>query len=258
MGLGYVRAGAADAAAIVFLHGMAMGPWMWGEQMQHFSDYDCYAIDLPGHGRSRETAWESFDHTADAVVEVITMEVGDKPVYLVGMSLGAMVGLHVLVRHPERIKRAVLTGATAAAPPRWMTLAQGTMLATLLPTAFGQQLFARMLRLPAEAMPHYLESIRALSIPDFKRMVKQIADYAAPAGLESIRVLTLFVTGEHDAAPMRQSVALLAGRVPGAVGAYAPGVHHGWNGEDPGLFNAMARAWIEEQALPERMIRVGT
>lgn len=254
MGLAYTRAGAADAPAILFLHGMAMGPWMWDEQMRHFSDYDCYAIDLPGHGGGRQIAWESFDQAAEAVVEVVTAEIRDKPVYLVGMSLGAMVGVHVLARHPGRIRRAVLTGAIAAAPPRWITLLQGNVLAALLPTALGKQMFARMLQLPPEVMPYYLEGIRALSIPDFRRMVRQIADYSTPAGLEDIRVPTLFVTGEHDAASTRQSVGALAGRIPGAVGLYAPGVHHGWNGEDPALFNAMARAWIEEQALPERML----
>jgi pimeloyl-ACP methyl ester carboxylesterase len=254
MGLAYKRAGAADGPAIVFVHGMAMGSWMWGEQTAHFSDYDCYSVDLPGHGGSRQIAWESFDQAADAVAEVITAEIGDKPVYLVGMSLGAMVGLHMLVRHPGRIKRAVLTGALAAAPPRWMTLLQGNVLAALLPTALGQQLFARMLQLPPEAMPEYVEGIRGLSIQDFRRMVGQIANYSAPRGLEGIGVPVLFVTGEHDAASTRQSVAVLAGRMPGAVGLYAPGVHHGWNGEDPALFNAMMRAWIEEKALPEGML----
>lgn len=252
MKLSYTRSGNPDAPAIVFLHGMAMGQWMWHDQIQHFADYDCYNVDLPGHGGSNQIAWDSFDQAADCVAQLIAEDIPNKPVYLVGMSLGAVVGLHVLLRH--RIERAVLTGAFAEAPPRWMVMLQGRVMSALLPTSFGKKLFARMLQLPPEAMPYYEDSINALSIPAFRRISQQIAEYTPPEGLEKITVPTLFVTGDKDIAINRRAVVILAGRVPGSVGVYAPEVHHGWNGEDPALFDTMTRAWIEGTPLPARLI----
>lgn len=255
--LDYTRSGTPDAPAIVFLHGMGMGQWMWHDQIQHFEDYDCYNVDLPGHGGSSAVAWESFDQAADCVAELIATQIPDRRAYVVGMSLGAVVAIHLMARHSERVIRSVLTGALAEAPPRWITMMQGRILTAILPTHFGKNVFARMLHLPAEAMPHYRESIEALSIPAFKRMTLSLADYARPAHLDDVRVPALFATGEKDLGINRRSVPLLANALPDAVGFYAPGLHHGWNGEDPDLFNAMTRAWIEGQPLPERLIAAG-
>lgn len=258
MKLTYERSGNPDAAAIVFLHGMGMGPWMWHAQIRHFVDYDCFNVDLPGHGGSRDIAWDSFDQVADEVACLIDETIPDKPVHLSGMSLGAVVGLHLLARHPRRFERAVLTGAFAEAPPRWQIRLQGQVMALLLQTGTGRRLFARMLQLPAEAMPAYEQSIRALSIPTYRQIVRQIADYALPDDLRSIATPTLFVTGEKDIPINRHSVTRLARQVPEAVGVFAPGVHHSWNGENPALFNATARAWIEGQALPDALIPAAT
>lgn len=254
MKLSYTRSGKPDAPAIVFLHGLAMGQWMWHDQIRHFADYDCYNVDLPGHGGSSQIAWDSFNQAADCVGQLIEADIRGKPVYLVGMSLGAVVGLHVLLRQPRQIERAVLTGAFAETPPRWIIMLQGRVMSALLPTSFGKKLFARMLQLPPEAMPAYEQSIRALSMAAFRRINRQIAEYRPPEGLEKIATPSLFVTGDKDIAINRRAVTILAGRVPGSVGVYAPEAHHGWNGEDPALFNEMTRAWIEGTPLPGRLI----
>lgn len=256
MTLAYTRSGNPNAPAIIFLHGNAMGQWMWYGQTEHFADYDCYNVDLPGHGKSSAITWEAFDQAADCVAHLIREDISGKPVFLVGMSLGAVVGLHLLTRHPGLVERAVLTGAFAETPPRWVITVQSGILGALLATRFGKRLFAAMLHLPADVMPHYERSIDALSLSSFRRINRQIADYAPLRGLNAVTVPLLFVTGEKDIALNRRSVVWLAGQAPCAVGVYAPGVHHGWNGEDPALFNAMTRAWIEGQPLPAPLIPI--
>jgi 2-succinyl-6-hydroxy-2,4-cyclohexadiene-1-carboxylate synthase len=64
-------------------------------------------LDLPGHGLAHQVR-ASLDDTADLVVE----SMGDGPVDLGGYSLGGRVALHVALRHPERVRRLVLLGAT--------------------------------------------------------------------------------------------------------------------------------------------------
>ncbi len=254
MTLSYTRSGNPDGEAIVFLHGMAMGQWMWHDQIQQFADYDFYTVDLPGHGGSSAIPWQSFTQAADEVAQLIAEVITAKPVYLVGLSLGSVVTLHLLIRHPQHIQSAVLSGTFAEAPPRWISMIQNRMLSTLLSNRLGKQLFARMLQVPEAALPDYYESINALSMTSLRRIMDQIAEFTLTDGLEAITIPVLFVTGEKDVAPNRQSVIQLAQIMPGSAGVYAPGMHHGWNSEDPALFNAMTRAWIEGQALPSQLI----
>ncbi len=194
--LTFTRSGTEDAPAIIFLHGMAMGQWMWHDQIQHFADYDCYNVDLPGHGGS--VAWESFNQAAECVAEFIEKTIGHKPVYLVGMSLGAVTGLHLLVHHPQLITRAVMTGAFADAPPRLQMQLQGGLMSAILPTRFGKQIFARLLHLPPDVMPAYQESIEALSMPSFKQMIQEMTDFKPLADLNTITTPALFATVEKD------------------------------------------------------------
>ncbi len=254
MKLTYQRTGTPGAQPIIFLHGMAMGAWMWEAQAAHFTDYDCYLIELPGHGASAGVAWQSLGHAADAVARVLREDLDGRQAHLIGMSLGAVVGLHLLVRHQHLLARAVLTGALAEKPPRALMWAQAHLLAAILPTAWGKSAFSKMLGLPADAMPAYTASIQQLSIASFKRAALELMDYAPPAGLERVNVPCLFVTGQQDMAINVRSVGVLAGTVPGAVGVYAPQVHHGWNGEAPELFNQMARAWLQADPLPQALI----
>jgi pimeloyl-ACP methyl ester carboxylesterase len=254
MTLAYTRSGNRNSAALVFLHGSAMGQWMWHDQIQHFADYDCYTVDLPGHGSSSHMAWQSVDHAADCAARLIADEIPDKPVYLVGLSLGAVIGLHLMTRHPQRIERAVLTGTFADAAPRWMMTLQGWVVSAMLSIPYGRQMFARSLHLPAEVMPFFEETMQALSMQSYRRITQQIAEYTPLDSLNTLTIPTLFVTGEKDVALNRQAVVRLAQQVPGAVGVYAPGVHHAWNGEAPALFNEMTRAWIEGWSLPNSLI----
>jgi pimeloyl-ACP methyl ester carboxylesterase len=71
--------------------------------------------------------------------------------------LGAVVGLHLLARNPQRIERAILIGAFAAAPPRWLIRVQGWILSILLSTGWGKRLFTRTLHLPAEILPRNVQ-----------------------------------------------------------------------------------------------------
>ena len=63
--------------------------------------------DLARHG-ARGQVGGSLDDVADAVVR----ELPHDPVDLGGYSFGARVALHVAIRHPERVRRLVLLGAT--------------------------------------------------------------------------------------------------------------------------------------------------
>jgi 2-succinyl-6-hydroxy-2,4-cyclohexadiene-1-carboxylate synthase len=64
-------------------------------------------LDLPGHG-SAATLRATLEETAD----LLALSLPPEPVALGGYSYGARVALHVAVRHPQRISKLVLLGAS--------------------------------------------------------------------------------------------------------------------------------------------------
>lgn len=68
---------------------------------------EVWTLDLPGHGDAHGVA-ASLDEAADLVCAALDGE----PVDLGGYSMGGRVALHVALRHPARVARLVVLGAT--------------------------------------------------------------------------------------------------------------------------------------------------
>lgn len=68
-------------------------------------------MDRPGHGHSHDTdeVW-TFESMADAAATVIA-DRSDAPVHVVGWSDGAIVGIHLALRHPDLVRSLVFGGA---------------------------------------------------------------------------------------------------------------------------------------------------
>jgi pimeloyl-[acyl-carrier protein] methyl ester esterase len=94
---------------LVLLHGWAMHTGVWGLFAQRLSlNFDVYAVDLPGHGRSR-AGTDSF--TLESCADAVLKAVPDAGVWL-GWSLGGVLALAAALQSPSRIKQLVLIGAT--------------------------------------------------------------------------------------------------------------------------------------------------
>jgi pimeloyl-ACP methyl ester carboxylesterase len=95
---------------VVYLHGL-------GGSASNFTDlagllatrYPGMAVDLPGFGRSAPP--EGFDYALDSHAEVVAAFVGglpQRPVHLVGNSMGGAVALLIAARHPELVRTLTL------------------------------------------------------------------------------------------------------------------------------------------------------
>ncbi len=93
---------------LVMLHGWGMHGGIWGDTAARLAqDFAAYSVDLPGHGRSGPLD----EFTLDAVVEQLAAHF-DRPVTLLGWSLGGIIAQHWVVREPHQIKRLVLVAST--------------------------------------------------------------------------------------------------------------------------------------------------
>jgi pimeloyl-ACP methyl ester carboxylesterase len=248
------ESGTPGAPSIVFLHGLGTTSWMWEGQVEHLRDFHCLNVDLPGQGKSNHLEWKSLTNTADGVAEAIRSRATNGRAHVVALSLGAYVALHLMARHPDAVDHAVLSGVTAAPLPRpRLILGLIRLMAPILKKQFYLRLSARMLHLPDEVFDAYAEGVRSMSRQAFLAVYDEVVYFQPPEALTHVAVPTLIVAGGKEVQAVRDAVPTLTTILPNAQGRIVPGVHHGWNGEAPELFNTVVRAWISGLPLPEQL-----
>ncbi len=99
---------------IIFVHGSGGTTQVWNKQMQALSeDWNCVAIDLPGHGKSTSPACQSVTEAALLLKTFIEKQSFPKPIYLTGHSLGAAIALHYACYYSEDAAGIILIGGGA-------------------------------------------------------------------------------------------------------------------------------------------------
>jgi pimeloyl-ACP methyl ester carboxylesterase len=103
----YREAGAADAPALLLLHGFPSASHMFRNLIPLLADrFHIVAPDLPGFGQSDMPARSKFAYTFDHVADVIdrfTEVVGLKRFAVYVFDYGAPTGFRIAVKHPDRI-----------------------------------------------------------------------------------------------------------------------------------------------------------
>jgi pimeloyl-ACP methyl ester carboxylesterase len=103
----YREAGAADAPALLLLHGFPSASHMFRDLIPLLADrFHIVAPDLPGFGQSAMPARSKFAYTFDHVADVIdrfTEVVGLKRFAVYVFDYGAPTGFRIAVKHPDRI-----------------------------------------------------------------------------------------------------------------------------------------------------------
>jgi pimeloyl-ACP methyl ester carboxylesterase len=103
----YREAGAADAPALLLLHGFPSASHMFRDLIPLLADrFHIIAPDLPGFGQSDMPARSKFAYTFDHIAEVIsrfTEVIGLDRFAMYVFDYGAPTGFRIAVKHPERI-----------------------------------------------------------------------------------------------------------------------------------------------------------
>lgn len=113
----YREAGAADAPALLLLHGFPSASHMFRDLIPLLADrFHIVAPDLPGFGQSDMPPRSEFTYTFDRVADVIdrfTEVVGLKRFALYVFDYGAPTGFRIAAKHPERITAIVSQNGNA-------------------------------------------------------------------------------------------------------------------------------------------------
>jgi pimeloyl-ACP methyl ester carboxylesterase len=143
--------GPAGAPVIVLTHGWGLDSTIWNYAKRHLADYRLVLWDLPGLGRSKLPKGRtlSLDDFAADLATVIE-QVGDRPVVVVGHSIGGMT-IQTLARDnpalfARRVAGVVLLNTTYTNPLK-------TMIAPGLMTALRWPLIEPMMRVAIWLQP---------------------------------------------------------------------------------------------------------
>lgn len=250
--------GKIGAPSIIFLHGVGTGSWMWGRQVASFPDFHCLNLDLPGHGKSDQVPWISLADTAYQVAELIQSRATNGRAHLVGLSLGAYVGLMLLEHHASLVDCAILSGVTSSPMPNRIFLGpQLWLMSRFKKSRKSVERQAKSLHLTSAEQRAFTEYFMRMSMQTYRTIFEEAAGFHVPEALGQVPVPTLITAGGNESKIILQAVGMLPNLMPNAKGCIAPGLGHGWNVEAPDLFNAMVRAWIENETLPKELKPVG-
>jgi len=202
---------AADAPVLLFVHGLGSNLSLWRDHVDAFPEHRVLALDLPGFGVSEKAdVPATMPFFADAVVGFLdAMDV--ETVTYTGVSMGGQIGMHVALRHPDRLDRLVLVSPAGveafsekdAAAIKNMTSAEGIMAST---DAQVQQSVALNFHEYTDDYAWLVEQRHALAARDDfpqyaeanARAVSGMLDGAASDRLGEIDVPTLVLFGAGD------------------------------------------------------------
>ena len=129
-------------AVLMIVHGLGEHSGRYLNLVNHFvpMGFAVYGMDHPGHGKSEGTRkyvdrFEDFIDNVKAYFDRIQGWQAGKPVYLVGHSMGGLIGAVYLLDHQAGLKGAILSGPSVKIPGNIspLTVFIGKMLVALMP-----------------------------------------------------------------------------------------------------------------------------
>lgn len=106
-----------DAPTVALIHGAGMDHSVWAHQSRALAQagMNVLAPDLPDHGRSEGPALTSIAAMSDWLAQLFDT-LGAPAATVAGHSMGGLIALDFVDRHPQRCRGAVLLGAAARMP----------------------------------------------------------------------------------------------------------------------------------------------
>jgi len=210
--------------AVVFVHGAAFDHSVWQWQSRYFANHGfaVLAVDLPGHGRSPGPVRTSIEALADwiaAFIEAATLT----RAAVVGHSMGSLVALDTALRHPQRLSRLALIGASvpmAVSEPFLAAARDDSPAAFDMETVWGHARGATLARSPVPGTS-LMGASRALNGRAHAGVLH--ADLAAcqayapsMAAIRALRVPALVIGARRDVMTPLKAAQALASEITGA------------------------------------------
>jgi pimeloyl-ACP methyl ester carboxylesterase len=254
-------------APLLFIHEFAGDHRSWEPQVRYFSrSYRCITYAARGYPPSDVPAEPAAYSQQRAVADAVAVldGLGVPQAHVVGLSMGGFATLHLLMRHPDRVRSAVAAGVGYGAQPERQAAfrAEAETIATALETEGAQRFAPQYAGGPARvqfqnknprgwaefaaALGEHSAVGSALTMRGVQAARPSL--YALRDELAAITVPVLILVGDEDENCLEPAL-MLKRTIPASGLAVLPQTGHTANLEDPGLFNETVDRFL---ALAER------
>lgn len=221
---------------VVLLHGGLGNADYWGHQVKALAArHTVISVDSRGHGRStRDARPYGYDLMADDVIALLD-QLNIPRADFVGWSDGAILGLDLAMRYPQRVGKVFAYAANTRTDGVKEGVENNPTFAAYIERA-GQE-YAKLSPTPGE----------------YQAFVEQISHMWASqpnwsdADLSRIKAPVLIVDGDRDEAIKREHTEYMAATIPGAGLLILPNTSHFAFLQDPGFFNAALEHFLDDQ-----------
>jgi 3-oxoadipate enol-lactonase len=230
--------------ATLLIHGWTLDLDMWQPQVAALADsFRLIRFDRRGFGLSSGSASVSAD-VGDVLSLCDQLQVGR--LACVGMSQGARVALHLCRIAPERLACVVLDGPPRILKQEAAEKGEDVPLAECRRWASHllMQLETRCLQ-PRQLLQRMTARYSGKDLLQQPPVPEDDWDRAVAA---SLRTAALILTGEHDLPPRLRAADALSEALPRAQRSRIAAARHIPNLDNPPLYNAVLRAFLERHA----------
>lgn len=255
--LGYRDEGPRDGEPLVLLHSVFVDCTEFDNLVPGLTalGYRVIAPDALGHGRSAN-ATGPFRQT-DSLADLLR-HLGLRQAVLVGVSMGAMIGLDTAVEHPELVRALVVSGRGLGEPDLtdpWSTAVAEQQRAAMARGDLGGYLdgFVQWIAGPRRSLdqvdPAIVAQVRAMALRTLRKHTPDEPDHRVPvrdlaSRAKDIAVPVLAVNGAFDAPGLLGTVAALLDAVPDGRSAELADAGHYTTMEQPEEFTRILTGFL--------------
>lgn len=144
------QSGGETRAALLFIHGKSEHSGRYSHVMRYFAerDFDCWAVDYRGHGRSpglriHVNNYDEYLLDLEAAYRLVRSEQTWEPLFLVGHSQGGLLTLRYALLRPEGLDGIIVSSPALRLHPEVAPPAPLHMVANIMSTFFPAFMFSR-------------------------------------------------------------------------------------------------------------------
>lgn len=219
---------------VLLIHGGTSNAETWGNQVPVLmKNHEVILGESRGHGRStRSEKPYSYRLMSDDYIGLLDFLKKEK-IAVVGWSDGAIIGLDMAMRYPQRLTKLWAYGANTQVSGLKETFGTDPVVAEA--TAQQRKDYLRLSPTPND-YPTFVAAIEHMwySQPDYKA-----------ADLAKITTPTMIVDGEYDEGIKREHTEEIARQIPGARLLIIPNMSHWGHWQNPALYNRELVAFLD-------------
>lgn len=231
---------------VVLIHGAGGTHLYWPPQIRRLPGYQMFALDLPGHGRSRsDRGCQSIGEYTQNILAWLEA-IGLHRAIFVGHSMGSAITLNLALDTPEQVLGLVLIGGGVKLPVNAVLLEEASNSATY-PRAV--EMIVKWAFAPA--VPDNLRTLARRTMME----TRQSVFYGDLLACDSFNVIervnqincpTLVISGEQDKMTTVRSNQYLASQIPNARLELIPGAGHMVMIEQPNAVASLLRNFLTQ------------